>query len=108
MFELVDIHVSYGHVHALKGVSLKVEPQQIHAVLGANGAGKTTLLRSILGLNNATGKIIFDGKDISRLSTPERVCLGIALGPEGRRLFPEFTVEENLAIVPYNRTDPAG
>jgi branched-chain amino acid transport system ATP-binding protein len=108
MLELVAVHVSYGHVHALKGVSLKVEPQQIHAVLGANGAGKTTLLRSILGLNNATGKIIFDGKDISRLSTPERVRLGIALVPEGRRLFPEFTVEENLRIGAYNRSDAAG
>jgi branched-chain amino acid transport system ATP-binding protein len=105
MLELTDLKVAYGHVQALKGVSLTVGPQRVHAVLGANGAGKTTLLRSILGLTNATGKIVFDGRDISRLPTAERVRLGIALVPEGRRLFPDFTVEENLRIGAYNRTD---
>ena len=108
MLELVDLHVSYGHVQALKGVSLAIEPEQVFAVLGANGAGKTTLLRGILGLTSAAGTIIFDGEDISRLSTTERVRRGIALVPEGRRLFPDFTVEENLRIGAYNRTDRDG
>jgi branched-chain amino acid transport system ATP-binding protein len=108
MLELVDLQVSYGHVQALKGVSLAIEPEQVFAVLGANGAGKTTLLRGILGLTSAVGTIIFDGEDISRLSTTERVRRGIALVPEGRRLFPDFTVEENLRIGAYNRTDRGG
>jgi branched-chain amino acid transport system ATP-binding protein len=108
MLELVDLHVSYGHVQALKGVSLAIEPEQVFAVLGANGAGKTTLLRGILGLTSAAGTIIFDGEDISRLSTTERVRRGISLVPEGRRLFPDFTVEENLRIGAYNRTDRDG
>jgi branched-chain amino acid transport system ATP-binding protein len=108
MLELVDLQVSYGHVQALKGVSLAIEPEQVFAVLGANGAGKTTLLRGILGLTSAAGTIIFDGEDISRLSTTERVRRGIALVPEGRRLFPDFTVEENLRIGAYNRTDRGG
>jgi branched-chain amino acid transport system ATP-binding protein len=108
MIEVRDLHVYYGHVHALNGVTVKVEPGQIFAVLGANGAGKTTLLRSILGLTDAKGLILFDGSDITRLSTAERVRRGIALVPEGRRLFPEFTVEENLRIGAFNRTDPAG
>ena len=76
-------------------------------MLGANGAGKTTLLRSILGLTAATGGIRFDGVDISRLSVTERVRRGIALVPEGRRLFPDFTVEENLRIGAFNRADRA-
>jgi branched-chain amino acid transport system ATP-binding protein len=108
MLELVDLQVSYGHVQALKGVSLAIEPEQVFAVLGANGAGKTTLLRGILGLTSAVGTIIFDGEDISRLATTERVRRGIALVPEGRRLFPDFTVEENLRIGAYNRTDRGG
>jgi branched-chain amino acid transport system ATP-binding protein len=76
-------------------------------VLGANGAGKTTLLRSILGLTASKGAICFDGEDISGLTVTDRVRRGIALVPEGRRLFPEFTVEENLRIGAFNRTDRA-
>jgi branched-chain amino acid transport system ATP-binding protein len=76
-------------------------------VLGANGAGKTTLLRSILGLTAAKGAIRFDGADISSLSVTDRVRRGIALVPEGRRLFPDFTVEENLRIGAFNRSDRA-
>jgi len=107
MLEVHDLEVSYGHVSALKGISLSVEPQSIHAVIGANGAGKTTLLRAILGLTGGRGKIIFAGEDISRLPTFERAKRGIALVPEGRRLFTEFTVEENLRIGAYNRSDPS-
>jgi branched-chain amino acid transport system ATP-binding protein len=107
MLELVNVSVAYGHVQALKGVTLSVDAQQIHAVLGANGAGKTTLLRSILGLSKASGKVLFEGKEISGLSTTERVRRGMALVPEGRRLFPDFTVEENLRIGAFNRSDEA-
>ncbi len=107
MIEISDLHVNYGRVHALSSVSIKLRPGEIFAVLGANGAGKTTLLRSILGLTAATGGIRFDGVDISRLSVTERVRRGIALVPEGRRLFPDFTVEENLRIGAFNRADRA-
>ena len=107
MIEIADLHVHYGRVQALASVSISVSLGQIFAVLGANGAGKTTLLRSILGLTNAKGAIRFDGADISRLSVTERVRRGIALVPEGRRLFPDFTVEENLKIGAFNRTDRA-
>jgi len=107
MIEIADLHVHYGRVQALASVSISVPDGQIFAVLGANGAGKTTLLRSILGLTNAKGAIRFDGADISRLSVTERVRRGIALVPEGRRLFPDFTVEENLKIGAFNRTDRA-
>jgi branched-chain amino acid transport system ATP-binding protein len=102
---LENLSVNYGKVAALSAVSLSIVPGQIYAVLGANGAGKTSLLRAILGLNDAKGAIRFNGVDISRLTVVERVRRGIALVPEGRRLFPDFTVEENLKIGACNRTD---
>jgi branched-chain amino acid transport system ATP-binding protein len=102
---LENLSVSYGKVAALSAVSLSAVSGQIYAVLGANGAGKTSLLRAILGLNDAKGAIRFDGADISRLTVVERVRRGIALVPEGRRLFPDFTVEENLKIGACNRAD---
>jgi branched-chain amino acid transport system ATP-binding protein len=107
VIEITDLHVYYGRVHALNAVSLSLSAAQIFAVLGANGAGKTTLLRSILGLTEATGAVVFEGSDISRLATHERVRGGIALVPEGRRLFPEFTVGENLRIGAFHRSDRA-
>ena len=107
MLELDDVRVRYGHVEALKSVSIRVAEGSILAVLGANGAGKTSLLRAILGLNAAGGSIRFRGMDIGTLATFERVRLGIALVPEGRRLFPAFTVEENLRIGSIGRKDRA-
>jgi branched-chain amino acid transport system ATP-binding protein len=107
MIELENLQVSYGKVQALAAVSLSVPPRQVYAVLGANGAGKTTLLRSILGLTAAKGAIRFDGTEISPLSVTQRVRRGIALVPEGRRLFADFTVEENLRIGAFNRRDRA-
>jgi branched-chain amino acid transport system ATP-binding protein len=107
MIEINDLQVSYGRIHALSAVSINLRPGEIFAVLGANGAGKTTLLRSILGLTAAKGAIRFDGADISGLSVTDRVRRGIALVPEGRRLFPDFTVEENLRIGAFNRADRA-
>jgi branched-chain amino acid transport system ATP-binding protein len=108
MLELDGVRVRYGHVEALKSVSIRVAEGSILAVLGANGAGKTSLLRAILGLNAASGSIRFRGMDIGTLATFERVRLGIALVPEGRRLFPAFTVEENLRIGTISRRDRSG
>jgi branched-chain amino acid transport system ATP-binding protein len=107
MLEISELSVRYGHVEALKSVSFKVSSGSIFAVLGANGAGKTTLMRAILGLNHASGRIEFEGMDISSLPTFERARRGIALVPEGRRLFPSFTVEENLRIGAFSRQDRA-
>jgi branched-chain amino acid transport system ATP-binding protein len=105
MLDLTDVRVHYGHVQAIRSVSLKIPQGCIFAVLGANGAGKTSLLRAIIGLSRATGEIRFEGKDIGALAPFERARLGIALVPEGRRLFPDFSVEENLRIGSINRSD---
>lgn len=108
MLKVRDLCVNYSRVQALKSVSLSVPEGSVFAVLGANGAGKSTLIRAVIGLCAAKGDIHFDGADISRLPTHERVRRGIAVVPEGRKLFPDFTVEENLRIGTINRDDPAG
>ena len=105
MITLHNVSAFYGQVQALRAVSVSVLPGKIFSVLGANGAGKTTLLRTILGLTQASGSIRFDGADISRLPTHERIRRGIAVVPEGRRLFSQFTVGENLYIGAFNRND---
>jgi branched-chain amino acid transport system ATP-binding protein len=105
MIELENVSASYGQIHALRAVSLSIPQGVVFAVLGANGAGKTTLLRSILGLVDTTGKVRFDGEDISPLATHERIRRGIAIVPEGRRLFPDLNVRENLLIGAINRVD---
>lgn len=105
MIELRLVNAYYGHVQALRSVSLRVGKGEIFSVLGANGAGKTTLLKSILGLNQTSGSILFDGQELSGMATHNRVRLGIALVPEGRRLFPDFTVGQNLLIGAINRKD---
>jgi branched-chain amino acid transport system ATP-binding protein len=105
MLEVEDLHVQYGHIAALKGVCLSIQAREIFAVLGANGAGKTSLLRSILGLAGAAGGIRFEGEDIARLPTAQRVRRGIAMVPEGRRLFADFSVADNLRIGAFNRRD---
>jgi branched-chain amino acid transport system ATP-binding protein len=89
----------YGLLQAVRGVSFDVAQGEIVALIGANGAGKTTLLRSIAGAHRPhTGTVTFDGADVTRLPAHRRVSLGIALVPEGRRLFPTLTVEENLRV----------
>ena len=95
-----DAHVAYGGgVVALQGVSLEVRAGEAVALVGANGAGKTTLLKTIAGLlTPRSGEIWFDGRRIDDVDAPDRVELGIALVPEGRRLFPKLTVEENLLL----------
>jgi branched-chain amino acid transport system ATP-binding protein len=104
--EIKDLHVFYGKIEAIKGISFVVEQGEIVTLIGANGAGKTTTLKTISGLRNvAEGAIIFDGEDISKVPAHERVDLGISQAPEGRGIFPGMTVLENLEIGKYNRKD---
>ena len=100
--EAVDTH--YGDFQALYGVSLEVSQGEALAVVGANGAGKTTLMRTLVGLRRPTrGVVRFDGRDLSAAPPHRRVAAGIALTPEGRRIFPNLTVEENLLVGAYAR-----
>jgi branched-chain amino acid transport system ATP-binding protein len=106
VLELDDIHVYYGAIHALKGVSLRVKAGEIVTLIGANGAGKSTTLRAINGLNRPRqGTIRFQGDDITETSPHEIVKNGIAQSPEGRRLFPRMSVAENLEMGAFQRTD---
>ncbi len=99
MLELADIRTFYGETQALFGVSLKVAPGEVVALLGANGAGKTTTLRSILGLTRPRdGSVRFDGQDITHAETHDIACAGLGWVPDDRRVFPTLTVERNLAI----------
>ena len=99
LLELDELSSGYGDVSVIKGLSLKVSSGSITALVGSNGAGKTTLMQTIAGLLPLTeGSVIFDGENISETPPHRRVELGLALVPEGRLIFPEFTVEENLRI----------
>lgn len=106
MLQISDLQVFYGHVHALKGVSLEVKEGSIVALIGNNGAGKSTLLKTISGLVRPTsGTIQFLGKPIDKLSSDDIVKLGISQTPEGRRVFPRSPVIENLEMGAYTRKD---
>jgi branched-chain amino acid transport system ATP-binding protein len=106
ILEVADIHTYYGSIHALKGVSLDVRPGEIVTLIGANGAGKSTTLRSINGLNHPrTGRITFQGRDITNEPAHDVVKMGIAQSPEGRRLFPRMSVLENLEMGAFQRED---
>ena len=97
-----DLHAGYGRIPVLRGVSLHVDAGEFVAVLGANGAGKSTLLKAIMGLTAATaGKVRFGGQDLGGLSVARRIRLGIGVIPEGRQLFSDLTVIENLALGLY-------
>lgn len=99
MLKVDDIHTYYGDSYVLQGLSLEIAEGQVMAVLGRNGMGKTTLIRSIIGFTKPrTGKISFDGADITALQPHEIVNLGVALVPQGRRIFPSLTVMENLLL----------
>jgi branched-chain amino acid transport system ATP-binding protein len=103
---LEDVHTYYGSIHALKGVALEVHEGEVVTLIGANGAGKSTTLRSINGLNTPReGRIVFQGKDITRRPPHEIVSMGISQSPEGRRLFPHMTVLENLEMGAFQRND---
>ena len=109
LLEVRDVHVAYGAgVRALQGVSLRVEPGEVVALIGANGAGKTTLLKTIAGLvAPQQGDVLFDGRVISAIDAADRVKLGVALVPEGRRLFSRLSVVENLTLGSYTNGAPA-
>ncbi|MDG1483384.1 MAG: ABC transporter ATP-binding protein [Myxococcota bacterium] len=109
MLSVSDIHVYYGNIHALKGVSLEVKAGEIVTLIGANGAGKSTTLRAIAGLNPPrSGTIAYLGEDLARDTTPQRVGKGLVLCPEGRQIFANMSVAENLRIGAYLRKDRAG
>jgi len=108
MLSIKDLHVYYGGIHALKGVSLDVPEGQIVTLIGANGAGKSTLLRTICNLVPAkSGDIRFAEQSLVRMPTHEIIKQGIAMIPEGRRIFPNLSVYENLRLGAYARTDAA-
>src|SRR5215471_10004659 len=103
--EIADVATAYDRADVLDGVTLTVEPGSITCLLGANGSGKTTLIRAILGLTPPrAGRIRFDGRDIAGLATHQVIAAGIACIPEGRKVFPRFTVEENLRAGAYQES----
>lgn len=109
MLKIEDINVFYGNIHALKGISVDVKEGDIVTLIGANGAGKSTILRTISGLLRAkSGNIQFEGKSISSTAAENIVKEGIIQVPEGRRIFANMTVEENLELGAYIRKDRSG
>src|ERR1700745_2250302 len=103
--EIEGVATAYDKADVLEDVSLTIEPGRITCLLGSNGSGKTTLIRSILGLTPPrTGRIVFDGTDITALPTHKVIAAGIACIPEGRKVFPKLTVEENLRLGAYQET----
>jgi branched-chain amino acid transport system ATP-binding protein len=106
--EIADVYTAYDRADVLQGVSLVVEPGSITCLLGSNGSGKTTLIRSILGLTlPRAGRIVFDGNEITRQPTHKVVAAGVACIPEGRKVFPKLTVEENLRVGAYQESSEA-
>ncbi|WP_280236106.1 ABC transporter ATP-binding protein [Nocardia cyriacigeorgica] len=104
LLEVDDISVNYGRIRALHGISLRVAEGELVTLLGANGAGKTTTMRALSGLLPLTkGRIVFEGRDISRMKAHERVVAGLIQAPEGRGIFPGMTVQENLDMGCYAR-----
>ena len=109
MIVVENLHVYYDNIHAIKGVSFEVHKSEITALIGANGAGKSTIIKSICGLlNPREGKILLNGSPIQRMSANQVVRLGVGLVPEGRRVFPVLTVDENLNVGAYGRSDKQG
>lgn len=106
MLEIEDIHVYYGAIHALKGVSFTVEEGEIVALIGANGAGKSTVLKTVSGLlHPRSGSVSFLGQDVTRMEAYKLLRLGLAHVPEGRRIFLQMTVQENLEMGAFTRND---
>src|ERR1700704_1642854 len=108
LLEIESVHTAYDKADVLEGISLKIEPGRITCLLGSNGSGKTTLIRSILGLTPPrAGRIAFDGHDIAGLPTHKVIAAGVACIPEGRKVFPKLTVEENLRLGAYQEVSDA-
>lgn len=109
MLELKDIHTYYGNIRAVRGISIEVNAGEKVCMIGANGAGKSTTLMTVSGVHGpAEGSIYFEGEDITTTSAEQRVALGISQVPEGRLIFPDMTVLENLELGAYIRNDSAG
>jgi branched-chain amino acid transport system ATP-binding protein len=108
MLRLESLSVYYGGIHALRGIDIEVADGKIVTLIGANGAGKSTMLNTIVGLvKSATGKILWNGEDIAGKDTRDIVSRGLVLVPEGRHVFPNLTVDENLRLGAYTQKDPA-
>lgn len=109
MLQLKDVNVFYGVIHALKGINLHIEEGEIVTLIGANGAGKSTTLRTISGLEKMkSGSITFEGKELGKIKASDIVKLGVSHSPEGRRVFPQMSVMENLEMGAYTRNDKTG
>ncbi|SHJ40250.1 amino acid/amide ABC transporter ATP-binding protein 2, HAAT family [Geosporobacter subterraneus DSM 17957] len=109
MLEIKNLNVHYGGIHALRGIHIDIPENKIITLIGANGAGKSTTLRSIMGLTKSSeGSIQYQGESLLKYKTKDIVEKGIVLVPEGRRIFPNLTVEENLILGAYSRKDKAG
>ena len=106
LLRLEELQVSYGGIRAVKGIDVEVHPGELVCLIGANGAGKTTTLKAVTGLvRSAGGRILYDGQDLSGLKVHEIARRGLAMVPEGRGVFPQLTIEENLAMGAYARDD---
>ncbi|AOT70445.1 ABC transporter ATP-binding protein [Geosporobacter ferrireducens] len=109
MLEIKNLNVHYGGIHALRGINIDIPENKIVTLIGANGAGKSTTLRSIMGLTKSSeGSIQYQNESLLKYKTKDIVEKGIVLVPEGRRIFPNLTVEENLILGAYSRKDKAG
>jgi len=108
LLEVNDVHTYYGNIHALKGISIKVEQGEVVTLIGSNGAGKSTTLKTISGLlRPRTGNIMFQGKRLDHMEPDDVLKSGVAQSPEGRRIFSRMTVMENLEMGAFARTDKA-
>jgi branched-chain amino acid transport system ATP-binding protein len=109
LLEVEDLRVAYGKIEAVKGISFSVEAGQVVTLIGTNGAGKTTTLRTLSGLiKPLSGKIFFDGRPLNGVPAHKIVAMGLAHSPEGRRIFPRLTIEENLQLGAFLRNDNDG
>jgi len=107
ILKISDMHVHYGGIHAVKGIDMEIKKNEITTLIGSNGAGKTTTLNGIMNVvKKSSGKVSFDNADITNQETHKIVEKGVALVPEGRRIFPNLTVLENLRLGSYSRKDP--
>lgn len=108
LLEVNDLHVSYGAIHAIQGISFRVDEGEIVTMIGSNGAGKSTIMNTIAGLvRPSSGRISFGGRDMTSARSSDIVRAGISLSPEGRQIFPQLTVEENISLGAYTVDDKA-